>query len=128
QRKDSMKLRAGLITGAFAILALLSACGTHPGAAAVVNGTTISIDTVDESAEAYCNLSLAQGAQPLSTADARRQALAGLIAWNVATKLADKENLDLDPGKWALSEDERQQLEKTFDKSELPMIKEVLKR
>lgn len=123
-----MKLRAGLITGAIAVLALLSACGTHPGAAAVVDGKTISVDAVDDSATAYCNLSLAQGAQPLSTADARRQALAGLIAWNVAMNLADENNLNLDSAEWALSDEERQQLEQTFDAADLPVIEKVLKR
>lgn len=123
-----MKLRAGLITGAIAVMALLSACGTHPGAAAVVEGKTISVDDVDESATAYCSLSLAQGSQPLSQADARRQALAGLIAWNVAMNLADEKNLHLDSAEWALSEEERQQLEQTFDPADLPMIEDVLKR
>src|SRR5699024_7917504 len=120
--------RAGLITGAIAVMALLSACGTHPGAAAVVEGKTISVDDVDESATAYCSLSLAQGSQPLSQADARRQALAGLIAWNVAMNLADEKNLHLDSAEWALSEEERQQLEQTFDPADLPVIEDVLKR
>lgn len=123
-----MKLRAGLITAALATITLISGCGTHPGSAAVVDDAKISMGKVDASATAYCKLSLAQGAEPASTIDARREALADLIAWTVVTNLADKEGLDLDSAHWDIDKTEHEQIAKTFDAADVPAIEKVLRR
>lgn len=71
-----------LIAGA---VLLLSGCGLHPGAAAVVGDTTISDDQVDEAAAALCAANLAGAAaqgQPrpeLATRGARQASLSLLI-------------------------------------------------
>lgn len=126
-----MKRRAGLIAAAIAGVALISGCAIHPGAAAVVDGRTISVDSVDTSAEAYCKLGQGQQQQQqqqMSTADARKRALGDLIVFTVVKDLAEDKGLDLDSEEWKLGDDEREQLTQAFDESELPSITRVVER
>lgn len=123
-----MKLRAGFITAAIAAITLISGCSIHPGAAAVIDGERISIDTVDEAAEAHCNRSLAEGAEPLSTVDARRQAIAGIIQVQLAKKLADEAGLELDPAEAKVAPEVRDQIAETFDAADVSGIEKVQER
>jgi hypothetical protein len=77
----------------------LAACGNvHPGAAAVVDGETISMKKLDETAKVYCSASLRQAkinstaSKPVN-AEVRRSALTDQVSLIVARKLADKEGL-----------------------------------
>ena len=73
----------------------LAACGNvHPGAAAVVDGKTISMKSVDQAAEVYCKDAL-KGQQPgqSSNADIRRGTVSTLVSLVIARKLADEEGI-----------------------------------
>ncbi|MRJ76498.1 hypothetical protein GEV29_08125 [Aeromicrobium sp. SMF47] len=99
----------------------LAACGNvHPGSAAVVDGKTISMKTLDETAQAYCTLTLnaaqQQGGavQAISNADIRRQAVVALATSVVAEDLAKREDLDVRPSAWEVTPSMRDQLAKAF--------------
>lgn len=76
-------VRASALAAGAALL--LAGCGLNPGAAAVVGGTTISDDQVDDAATALCGANIAGAAaqgQPkpeLATRGARQAALSLLI-------------------------------------------------
>lgn len=86
-----------------AVLALagltLAACGnTHPGAAAVVDDQTISMKTVDQTAELYCLVGLRQAKASQSpskpdNAQIRREAVKDIVSLVVARNLADDEGV-----------------------------------
>jgi hypothetical protein len=67
-----------------AVLLLAAGCGIHPGAAAVVDGTEISLAHVDALAPRWCRALASTGAPKLSTSAARRQVLLDLIVLEVA--------------------------------------------
>lgn len=108
-------MRARLITLAIVPL-LLAACGTgQPGAAAVIDGRTISVTEVDEAAEVICRLSVAQ--QPgasLPSAEVRGQALAELLLAEVADRVAEAEGIAVRTGDVELVEAQRIELERDF--------------
>ncbi|MEV7395539.1 hypothetical protein [Aeromicrobium sp. NPDC092404] len=93
-----MLTRARAAVLVLAVLTLGGCGSTHPGAAAVVDDKTISMKSVDETAEVYClNSILAakeQGAAPSEdNAEIRRQAVARTVSLIVARKLADEEGV-----------------------------------
>lgn len=95
---------------------LLASCGTgQPGAAAVVDGRTISVAEVDEAAEILCRLTIAQ--QPgasLPSADVRNQALAELLLAEVADRVAEAEGITVPTGDVRLVEAQRIELQREF--------------
>ena len=106
-----------------AVLALagltLAACGnTHPGAAAVVDDETISMKTLDKTAEAYCTLTIAssEGATAPQNADMRRQAVMTLVSLVVARKIADEEGITLKPSAYELTGQQEEQVATAFSK------------
>lgn len=97
----------------------LAACGTvHPGAAAVVDGETISMQTLDKTAEAYCALTAQaakqQGASSVSSSEVRRQAIVGLVSVIVARDVVKSEGLTIAPTSYELTETQRDQIAKAF--------------
>ncbi len=81
---------------------LLAACGpVNPGAAAVVDGTRISMAKANDYADSYCLISLMsaqqQGTTSLDNAMIRRQALTELIVAARADSIAKKAGYDIQP-------------------------------
>lgn len=118
-----------------AVLALvglsLAACSTvHPGAAAVVDGDTISMRTLDDTAVAYCQLTAnaarQQGVDSVSNADVRRQAIVGLVSLRVARDLADTENLTIAPTAYQLTPAQRDQIASAFPGSDVDQIAQAV--
>ena len=84
------------ILGLVVAAGLLSACGSvQPGAAAVVNGETISMRSADEAAQTFCLINLAgqQGGGAVDNSEIRRQALTALLLVEVADQVAADRNL-----------------------------------
>ncbi|GAA2077625.1 hypothetical protein GCM10009821_16570 [Aeromicrobium halocynthiae] len=108
-------MRARLICLA-AVPLLLAACGAgQPGAAAVIDGRTISVAQVDEAAEVICRLSIAQ--QPgasLPSVEVRGQALAELLLAEVADRVAEAEGITVRTGDVRIFEAQRVELEREF--------------
>jgi hypothetical protein len=100
----------------------LAACGNvHPGAAAVVDGQTISMKSLDKTAKALCTLALASsqgGAAPASPAnsDIRRQAVSTLVSLVVARKIAKEEGITLNPSDYELTSEQERQVATAFPK------------
>jgi hypothetical protein len=97
----------------------LAACSTvHPGSAAVVDGQTISMRTLDTTAEAYCTLTAAtaqqQGVTSLSSSQVRRQAIVGLVSVVVARDLADAAGVEVERRSYELTDAQRDQLAEEF--------------
>ena len=98
---------------------MLAACSNvHPGAAATVDGQTISMKTLDKTAGAYCKLTLAssqqQGATPPTNADMRRQAVSTLVSLVVARKIAKEEGITPKPADYELTSEQEGQVAKAF--------------
>ena len=107
----------------------LAACGNvHPGAAAVVDGETISMETLNETAGAYCALTLnaqkQQGVDPsaVSNLDIRRQAVTGLVSVVVARKLAASEGITIEPSAYEITDAERDRIAEVFPKDDVDAI------
>jgi len=97
----------------------LAACGNvHPGAAAVVDDQTISMKSLDKSAEALCTLALAssQGGAAPANSDIRRQTVSTLVSLVVARKLAKEEGVTPKPADYELTSDQEGQVAKAFPK------------
>lgn len=95
----------------------LAACSSvHPGSAAVVDGESISMRTLDKTAAAYCVAAADAARQqtgasaPTSNAQVRRQAVVGLVALVVARKLAADEDLVIKPSSYEMTSTELAQL------------------
>jgi hypothetical protein len=79
---------------------LLAGCGMHPGAAAVVGGTTITDRDVDDAAAALCSANLTGAesrgeARPeLASRGARQAALQLLVDNELSRQLGEKEGVD----------------------------------
>lgn len=80
-------------------LLLLAACGpVHPGAAATIAGTRISMSEVDDLADTYCAVSSVQSqgqGGAVDRVEVRRQAVADLTAGEVADQIAADRNYDI---------------------------------
>ena len=97
----------------------LGACGNiHPGDAAVVDGQSISMETLNKTAKIYCTLSgnaaEQQGGPAVSGSDVRRQAVTSLVSVVVARKLARSEGVTVDPVTYNLTAGQEEQLAKAF--------------
>jgi hypothetical protein len=127
-----MLTRARAVVLAVAGLSLAACGNVHPGSAAVVDGTTISMKTVDETAQAYCMLTLnaaqQQGApeQPVSNADIRRQAVVVLATSVVAEDLAKREDLAIRPSAWTVTDNMRAELAKAFPKANIDELAKAI--
>ncbi len=76
----------------------LSACGTaSPGAAATVDGQSISMSTLDDTARVYCEVTVRQaeeqGVTEIDNGELRRQAITDLVLARVANDIADERGL-----------------------------------
>lgn len=97
----------------------LAACGNvHPGSAAVVGKQAISMRTLEDTAEAYCTLSVdaarQQGAQSIDNSQIRRQAIVGLVSVIVARDIAKSQGLEVDPSSYRLTDEQRDQIGEAF--------------
>ena len=121
-----MKLR---LAAAGAVL-LLAGCGSsvHPGAAAVVDGTTISMSRADDVAAVYCKLSLlsAPEGQPIPNADVRRQAVTDLVVAVVADDMAEDADLTPNPSSYEVSPAQRDEIARSFPDDELDEVVETI--
>jgi hypothetical protein len=121
-----MKLR--VLAAAGAVL-LLTGCGSvHPGAAAVVDDTTISMSRADDVASVYCKLSLlsAQEGQPIPNADVRRQAVTDLVVAVVADEMAEDADLTPNPSSYEVSPAQRDEIAQSFPEDELDEIVDTI--
>lgn len=113
-----MWTRARAVTLVLAGLTL-AACGNiHPGDAAVVDGRSISMKSLDNAAKVYCKLTLLsaqqQGAATPGNADIRREAISGMVMVAVARKVAATDGVALKPQTYELTGAQREQIAKEF--------------
>jgi len=104
-------------------LSLAACSNVHPGSAAVVDGHSISMRTLDDAAVAYCTLTAdaagQQGVASVSNSAVRRQAIVGLVSLRVARDLAATEDLTIEPSAYELTASQRDQLTKAFPDSDI---------
>lgn len=106
---------AGLLT------LTLAACSAsiHPGAAAVVEGTDISVAQVDEASVGWCRVQLLNAAQQgiteLDNGTVRRQALRDLVTLEVARHLVERDDLDVPRGELGVPAALRDQVEQLIE-------------
>lgn len=117
-----MLTRARAVVLVIAALSLAACSNVHPGAAAAVGNKTISMRTLDETAQAYCTLTAdaarQQGVGGIDNVEIRRQAIVGLVSVIVAREIAKSEGLEVDPGSYRLTDAQRDQISETFPASE----------
>ncbi len=96
----------------------LAACGNvHPGAAAVVDGQTISMKSVDQArrgSTARTALQRQQAAPSLATPTSGARTVSTLVSLVVARKLAKEEDITPKPSDYQLTTDRRAQVAKSF--------------
>src|ERR1700712_1202889 len=102
-----MRTRARAVAVVIAGL-MLAACGNiHPGAAAVVDGRSISMKSFDKTAKIYCTFDLASaknnGATSPSNVEVRRQAISGIVTALVARKVAAAKGVTPKPQSYVLT-------------------------
>lgn len=111
---------------------LLAGCGgsISPGAAAVVDGTTISMDQADRAAVVFCQVSLFSSAQAgggtVDNADVRRQAVAELVSGAVAEELAEREDIMISPSDYEFTRAQRDQVAQALPDVDLDEAVRVL--
>jgi hypothetical protein len=110
----------------------LAACGTvHPGAAAVVDGRTISMDTLDRTATAYCTLTAKvakqQGIATVSGSEVRRQAVVGLVSLRVARDLAKAKGVTIEPSSYEVTRAQRGELASSFPHADVDELVTVIR-
>jgi hypothetical protein len=121
-----MKLR---VLVAAATVLVLAGCGSvHPGAAAVVGDTTISMERADDVATVYCQLTLLSAAEgtPIDNADVRRQAVTDLVAGIVAREMAEEANLTINPSSYEVSPTQRKEIAQAFPDGQLDRVVEAI--
>ena len=121
-----MKLRLLL---AAATTLVLAGCGSvHPGAAAVVGDTTISMERADEFASVYCKLSVLSAAEgtPIDNADVRRQAVTDLVVGVVAREMAEDAKVEVNPSSYEITPSQRQEIAQSFPDSELDLVVQAI--
>ena len=117
-----MKLRV-LVAAAVALL--LAGCGSvHPGAAAVVGDTTISMGQADDTAVVYCKLALVSAPQgtPINNADVRRQAVTDLVVGVVAREMAQEANVTPNPSTYEITPAQRKEIAQSVGDDELDPV------
>jgi len=121
-----MKLR---VLAAAAVALLLAGCGSiHPGAAAVVGDTSISMSRADDTASVYCRLALlsAPGGSPVSNADVRRQAVTDLVVGAVAREMAEDADLNLNPSTYEITPAQRKEIAAAIPGAELGPVVDAI--
>jgi hypothetical protein len=121
-----MKLRVLVVT---ATALLVAGCGSvHPGAAAVVGDTSISMARADDVATVYCQLTLLSAGQgtPVGNADVRRQAVTDLVVGVVAREMADDANLTPNPSSYEITPAQRKDIAKEFPANQLDLVVDTL--
>lgn len=93
------------VAASVAALAALSGCGAdlQPGAAATVSGTTITDETIDNLAQAFCSYieegekqqGVDDGRPAIGIGDLRLNLLNGLVAFELTDTAADELNIDV---------------------------------
>ncbi len=93
------------VAASVAALAALSGCGgdLHPGAAAAVNGTTITDETLDNLAQAFCayveegekEQGVDDGRPAIAINDLKLNLLNGLVAFELTDTAAQELNIDV---------------------------------
>ena len=121
-----MKLRVLVVT---ATALLVAGCGSvHPGAAAVVGDTSISMARADDVATVYCQLTLLSAGQgtPVGNADVRRQAVTDLVVGVVAREMADDADLTPNPSSYEITPAQRKDIAKEFPADQLDLVVDTL--
>lgn len=113
-----MLTRARAAVLVIAAVSLAACSNVHPGSAAVVGNQSISMRTLDETAEAYCALTVdaarQQGVESVDNSQVRRQAIVGLVSVIVARDIAEAEGLEVDPSSYELTDEQRDQIAEAF--------------
>ncbi|MEJ7633810.1 hypothetical protein [Aeromicrobium sp.] len=113
-----------------AALTLAGCTNIHPGDAAVVDGQSISMKTLNETAEVYCALTLStaqeQGATVPGNADIRRQAVTSLVSLIVARKLAGEEGIAIKPSTYEVTTAQEQQIADAFPDEDTDQIVQAI--
>jgi hypothetical protein len=121
-----MKLRT-IVAAAVALL--LAGCGSvHPGAAAVVGDTSITMGRADDVAKVYCQLALlSSGAgTPVSNADVRRQAVTDLVVGVVARDMAKEAKVTPNPSSYEVTPAQRKDIAKSFPNGDLDHVVDAI--
>jgi len=121
-----MKLR---VLAAAAVALLLAGCGSvHPGAAAVVDDTTIPMSEADDVASVYCLLALVSAPEgaPVNNADVRRQAVTDLVVGVVARDMADKANVTPNASDYEITPEQRREIAQSVADDELDAVVEAI--
>ncbi len=125
-----MLTRSRAVVLAVAALSLGACANVHPGSAAVVDGESISMRTLDDTAVAYCTLTAdsakQQGIQSVDNADVRRQAIVGLVSVAVARDVAEREDLTIEPSAYELDAQQRQSLESAFPDGDVDALQQAI--
>lgn len=95
---------------------LLSGCGSvHPGAAAVVDGTTISMDTLDRTASIYClDASRQAEGQDGGLAGQRGRAAIDLVLQRISADMVAERGLEVDESLAEIPDDALPAIEEAF--------------
>ncbi len=125
-----MLTRARATALAAAALTLAGCSSVHPGSAAVVDGETISMATLDRAARAYCALTVdaaqQQGISTVSNAEVRRQAVVALVSIIVARDLVRSEGLTIAPTEYELTPAQREQVTTAFPDEDADELTRVI--
>ncbi|MEH3068708.1 MAG: hypothetical protein PGN15_11925 [Aeromicrobium erythreum] len=113
---------AGALVPPLALTAvLLAGCGgsISPGAAATVDGTTITMAQADRTADVLCEVSLFSAAQSgggstIDNADVRRQAVSELVSGVVAREVAAREGIRVPRSAYVFTGEQRAQVEQAL--------------
>jgi hypothetical protein len=125
-----MKTRARAVVLGLAGLTLVACSNVHPGDAAVVDGKSISMTTLDSTAQVYCTLTLSaaqqQGTSNVSNLDIRRQAVVALVSTVVARKLAAEKGVVVKPSEYELTNTQRARVAKAFPKEDIGELEKAI--
>ncbi len=113
---------AGPLVPTLALSAVLLAGGggsISPGAAATVDGTTITMAQADRTADVLCEVSLFSAAQSgggstIDNADVRRQAVSELVSGVVAREVAAREGIRVPRSAYVFTGEQRAQVEQAL--------------
>lgn len=111
---------------------MLAACGNiHPGAAAVVDDQTISMKTLNQTAEVYCLDSLRAAKEQGATPPADYAAIRGAVVTNlvslvVARKLAAEEGVTPKPAAYEVPESAEDDIAKSYKGVDVEVVVKTL--
>ena len=122
------------VTVLLAASTALAGCSASmsPGAAARVDGTTISFEETDRAADVFCQVALfsasQQGGGQVSNADARRQAVVELVSRLVAEDVAEREGMDIADSDWRFDAEQRAQVAEALPDADTDEVVDVLEQ